>query len=94
MTMSQPLHTNPHQPWCDLSGCFIDTDQSTVHYSCPTQQVFGPRHRLDVTLVRHSDGEGTQAFVSLDREDPYTPVQLEQVAQAFLDLAARIGETP
>lgn len=92
--MTTTLHPNPHQKWCDLSGCFIDTDGSTAHYSASTQQVFGPHHKLDVTLARHSDGEGTQAFIGLDDENPYTPDQLEEVAQALLDLAARIRETP
>lgn len=92
--MTATLHPNPHQPWCDMSKCSIDTDQSTVHYSKDTQHVFSPDHKLDVFLARHSDGEGTQAFIGLDHDNPYTPDQLEQVAQALLDLAARIRKTP
>jgi len=84
-------HANPHQPWCDLNTCTIDTDLSTTHFGRQITHVIGDRGATSL-LYRSSDGKGTAAFIDLHGDDPYTPDELEKLASIFQDLATQIRE--
>lgn len=87
-------HPNPHQPWCDLNTCSIDTDLTTVHMSLTTETPINTHSRLVSILHRASDGLGTRAFVDLTGDDPYTADELDAMASMLGELAAQVRATP
>lgn len=87
-------HPNPHQPWCDLNTCSIDTDLTTVHMSPTTETPINTHSRLVSILHRASDDRGTRAFVDLAGDGPYTADELDAMAALLEKLAAQVRATP
>ncbi|WP_396278480.1 ImmA/IrrE family metallo-endopeptidase [Glutamicibacter creatinolyticus] len=94
-TMSEATqHPNPHQPWCDLNSCYIDTDLTTFHTSKPTDTVISERATLTTTLQRVNDGHGTRAYAEMTGTMDYTAEELDAMAEALTDTAAQLRATP
>ncbi|WP_102160092.1 hypothetical protein [Zhihengliuella halotolerans] len=69
----------------------MDLDGSSYH-SSPTEESTIGDHEVDWMLNRCSDGAGTQAFITVDHTDPWTPGELDDLARTLQNLATRIRE--